>query len=95
MDALKKLSSSAKGQSVNELRLVLALERVVARSERHAKLSNHIVFKGGFVLLKSLEEPRFTHLALTLRWSKESLLLEKEAYEIRGTVHPFGSCRRF
>jgi hypothetical protein len=60
MDALKKLSKSSKGSSINELRLILALERAVARLDHHQKLSRHIIFKGGFVLLKTINTFRFT-----------------------------------
>jgi hypothetical protein len=46
--------------SINELRVVLALERVLARIEAHRQLRERLVFKGGFVLLKSLGSQRFT-----------------------------------
>ena len=46
--------------SINELRVVLALERVVARIEAHKGLRDKLVFKGGFVLLKSFGSQRFT-----------------------------------
>lgn len=46
--------------SINELRVVLALERVVARIEAHRGLRDKLVFKGGFVLLKSFGSQRFT-----------------------------------
>ncbi len=57
---LNKLSKTSKTQSVNDLRMVLALERIVARVEAHKILSKHFVFKGGFVLLKVTESDRFT-----------------------------------
>jgi predicted nucleotidyltransferase component of viral defense system len=57
---LNKLSKAAKTLSVNDLRMVLALERVIARVENHEKLSKHFVFKGGFVLLKTVNSDRFT-----------------------------------
>jgi hypothetical protein len=60
--------------SHNDLRLVIALERAVARIEAHPKLSEHLIFKGGFVLLKTLMSNRFTRdidaLALDLRRSQ-------------------------
>jgi hypothetical protein len=59
-DALKKLAGIEGQSSLNELRLVVALERVVARLERHPRLSEHLIFKGGFVLLKTVESARFT-----------------------------------
>jgi hypothetical protein len=40
--------------------VVLALERVVARIEAHKGLRDKLVFKGGFVLLKSFGSQRFT-----------------------------------
>lgn len=60
MDALKKLTKNSKGNSINELRMIIALERAVARLENHPRLSSHIVFKGGFVLLKTIDTSRFT-----------------------------------
>jgi hypothetical protein len=60
MDALKALSRASKGQSINELRVIVALERAIARIEAHPRLSSHFVFKGGFVLLKTVDTPRFT-----------------------------------
>ena len=46
--------------SHNELRIIIALERAVARLQSHKKLSKHLVFKGGFVLLKTTDTNRFT-----------------------------------
>ena len=81
MDSLKKLSKSSKGSSINELRLILALERAIARIENHPKLSNHIIFKGGFVLLKTISSGRFTRdvdaLALGLSRKKVPSLIEE------------------
>lgn len=57
---LNKLAKTTKTLSVNDLRMVLALERVIARVENHKKLSKHFVFKGGFVLLKTVNSDRFT-----------------------------------
>ncbi len=57
---LTKLASSRGNLSVNELRIVLALERIVARLVNNPGLENHLVYKGGFVLLKTLESDRFT-----------------------------------
>jgi hypothetical protein len=57
---LRELSRLAKVStlSINELRVVLALERVVARIEAHKGLRDKLVFKGGFVLLKSFGSQR-------------------------------------
>lgn len=60
MEALKILAGTSKKRSLNELRVIVALERAIARLESHPRLSSHIVFKGGFVLLKTLETVRFT-----------------------------------
>lgn len=57
---LNKLAKTTKTLSVNDLRMILALERVIARVENHKKLSKHFVFKGGFVLLKTVNSDRFT-----------------------------------
>lgn len=57
---LNKLAKNEKTLSVNDLRMILALERVIARVENHKKLSKHFVFKGGFVLLKTVDSDRFT-----------------------------------
>jgi hypothetical protein len=56
---LKRLAMDS-SYSVNELRVVLALERMVARIESHDRLREVLVFKGGFVLLKVLESLRYT-----------------------------------
>lgn len=60
MDALKKLANPNGHHSLNELRLVIALERAIARFERHPQLSEHLIFKGGFVLFKMTNTMRFT-----------------------------------
>ncbi len=60
MDTLKKLAKASEHNSINELRLIVALERAIARLEMHQKLSNHLDFKGGFVLLKTVDTTRFT-----------------------------------
>ena len=59
-DALKTLVNTKAHHSLGELRLVVALERAIARLERHPKLQEHLIFKGGFVLLKVLDTARFT-----------------------------------
>ena len=57
---LNKVAKLSKSHSENDLRMVLALERVIARVEAHKKLAKHFVFKGGFVLLKTTNSDRFT-----------------------------------
>jgi len=81
MARLKKLVTNAPGKTINELRIILALERAVHRLERHPRLSNHLIFKGGFVLLKTIGTHRFTRDldALAFEISKEevpSLVIE-------------------
>ena len=71
---IQKLSKEKDALSFNDLRLLVALERAVARIEAHPKLSEHLIFKGGFVLLKTLTSNRFTRdidaLAVDLRRSQ-------------------------
>lgn len=61
--------------SINELRVIVALERAVARIERSEKLADHLIFKGGLVLLKSYHSGRYTRDvdALALSISKTEL----------------------
>lgn len=47
-------------RTINELRIIVALQRAIARIDQLPELSKHIVFKGGFVLLKTIETERFT-----------------------------------
>ena len=56
---LKKLSAE-KGLDINKLRIVFALERLVARVSSSSKLFDALIYKGGFMLLKKLETGRFT-----------------------------------
>lgn len=82
--ALAKLSKVS-AFSINELRVVLALERVVARIERHKVLREKLIFKGGFVLLKSFDSKRFTRDldALASNMPRRRLLSQvKEALEV-------------
>lgn len=87
MSSLMKLVKNTKGSSINELRLILALERAVARIEAHAKLSRHLVFKGGFVLLKTINSDRFTRdvdaLAIDLSRKQVPKLIEDPSVKTR------------
>ncbi len=76
MDSLKQVMKKSKGNSLNELRLVLALERAIARLDAHPRLSSHLIFKGGFVLLKTVDTTRFTRDvdALAIGISRESIV---------------------
>lgn len=82
--ALTKLSKTS-ALSINELRVVLALERLVARIEAHRILRDKLIFKGGFVLLKTFDSQRFTRDldALAADMPKQKLLLQvKEALSV-------------
>lgn len=57
---LTKIANTKGSWSVNELRIVLGLERIVARLIQNKELEKHLIYKGGFVLLKSLGSDRFT-----------------------------------
>jgi predicted nucleotidyltransferase component of viral defense system len=57
---LTRLANTKGSWSINELRIVLALERIVARLIHHSELEKHLVYKGGFVLMKALGSDRFT-----------------------------------
>lgn len=56
---LRKLSLKT-GLTVNDLRVILALERAVARIEADNRLAESLIFKGGFLLLKSIDTTRYT-----------------------------------
>ncbi len=58
-EALKKIATSS-SLSYNELRTIIAIERAVARLSANRKLANSLIFKGGFVLLKTIATTRFT-----------------------------------
>ena len=61
--------------NINEVRIIVALERAIARLSQSKDLAGHLVFKGGFVLLKSYESLRFTRDAdaLAMAISKDKL----------------------
>jgi hypothetical protein len=82
--AVAKLSKTS-ALSINELRVVVAIERLVARIEAHRILRDTLIFKGGFVLLKSFDSQRFTRDldALATAIPKQRLLLQvKEALSV-------------
>lgn len=75
---IKELRTLAKQDtrlSTNELRIILALERAIARLQSEKILAKHLIFKGGFVLFKQYESQRFTRDAdaLAVDISKEQL----------------------
>jgi|GEM_PF-355869 len=57
---LKVLSKKEDSLSVNELRVIMAIESIIARLQADEILSSQLIFKGGFVLLKSYQSLRFT-----------------------------------
>jgi predicted nucleotidyltransferase component of viral defense system len=75
MKALMQMTKASSNLTLNELRVVIALERAVARLESHPRLKEHLAFKGGFVLLKTIETNRFTRDvdALAFEISKEEV----------------------
>lgn len=52
--------AKAKKIDPNRLRALFALERIVARLERNKRLSDSLTYKGGFVLVKTIDTDRFT-----------------------------------
>jgi len=60
IQAIKSFVKEEPRLSINEVRVIVALERAIARLMRSRELQEHLVFKGGFVLLKSYESLRFT-----------------------------------
>ncbi|MCB9229137.1 MAG: hypothetical protein H6618_05955 [Deltaproteobacteria bacterium] len=62
MNVSRKLNAYAKeqGLDINKVRITFALERLVARIETDKKLSESLVYKGGFVLLKTTSTNRYT-----------------------------------
>lgn len=57
-----RINTIAKNKRIdpNRLRALFALERLVARLESNEELSKCLAFKGGFVLVKTIETDRFT-----------------------------------
>ncbi len=60
LKAMKQLCQTDSTRTLNELRILIAMERVVARIESHEILREQLIFKGGFVMLKNFDSPRFT-----------------------------------
>lgn len=73
--AMKALVQKESRFTINEVRLIVAIERAIARLSATSELAEHLVFKGGFVLLKSYESSRFTRDAdaLAVAISKDKL----------------------
>lgn len=82
--AIKDYAREHKLLDTNSVRVIVALERVIARLIKHKDLTKHIIFKGGFVLLKTTPSLRFTRDAdlLANQINKEKLInLIKEALQ--------------
>ena len=92
MNALKKIEKESKHRSINELRIIVALERAIARLEIH--LSQYLIFKGGFVLFKTADTARFTRdvdaLAVGLKRPRISEMVEQALKEDLGDGLWFG-----
>jgi len=75
VQSIRNLAKEDSSLSINELRVVIALERAIARLEQDKNLAEHLVFKGGFVLLKHYKSVRFTRDvdALAIAISKQEL----------------------
>lgn len=74
--AIIKLVKSEPVLSANEIRIIVSLERIVARLSSEPQLDKHLVYKGGFVLLKTIGSNRFTRDldALGVNLDKEQIL---------------------
>lgn len=72
---IKNLVKNGSPFNVNEIRIILALECAIARLSFSQELAEHLIFKGGFVLLKSYDSFRFTRDAdaLAVIITKEKL----------------------
>lgn len=73
--AMRQLVQKESQLNLNEVRIIVALERAIARLSSLPELSEHLIFKGGFVLFKNYESSRFTRDAdaLAQSISKEKL----------------------
>ena len=74
--ALKSFVEENSSLNLNEVRVIVALERAIARLLISSELAEHLVFKGGFVLLKRYESLRYTRDAdvLAVSISKTELV---------------------
>lgn len=73
--AMRQLLQKEPRFNLNEIRVIVAIERAIARLSALSELAGHLVFKGGFVLFKSYGSLRFTRDAdaLAVSISKEHL----------------------
>lgn len=75
--SIKALAKADQSFSINEIRVIVALERAIARLEQMDEIAGHLIFKGGFVLLKIFDGHRFTRDADALAVSIPKQKLEK------------------
>lgn len=79
--AMKQLVQKEPRFNLNGIRIIVAIERAIARLSALSELAKHLVFKGGFVLLKSYKSSRFTRdadaLAISIPKEKLSVLIRK------------------
>lgn len=71
--------------SINEVRVLMAIERIIARVEQHEKLRDILVFKGGYALFKLAGSNRFTRdLDALITKAEPEIVIEmmKEALRI-------------
>ncbi len=75
--SMRRLATTS-GLAVNELRVLIALERVAARLVAVKRLREALVFKGGFALLKTASSRRFTRDldALVTQVPREAMKVE-------------------
>ena len=59
-DRIKKAASALGVEDVNRVRIIVTLERIVARLVTNQFLKEHLIFGGGFVLFKEFGSDRFT-----------------------------------
>ena len=85
VEQIKRLAANPKSRlKFSQIRVIVAIERVIARLEAAPRLRDHLLFKGGFVLLKTIESARFTRDLDALAFDidqKKAMELIKNALE--------------
>ncbi|MBL7670923.1 MAG: nucleotidyl transferase AbiEii/AbiGii toxin family protein [Bdellovibrionaceae bacterium] len=76
-NSIVKMAKGETSLDANEIRVILSLERIVARLSSDPKLDKHLIYKGGFVLLKTLNSNRFTRDLDALGLDIEKEVVEK------------------
>lgn len=59
-DRLKNIAKEKGFKDVERVRVILCLERIIARLMQNSYLHDHLIFGGGFVLYKNADSHRFT-----------------------------------